>query len=225
VTITNNGLVPQAFFIDPRLNTTSRISLANVDPPSSSAGYVLPLTAGPPEWLVPTQTTGVHAAANATLPIVFDYGPNQGDPDLVGVGTTSNSTSASGSYSPAGGRVQQGVWFGEPSEIGPYPEPAAAGLVNMTLAATAKTFDTTITTPGGDLWLAALDANVLNTFRAIIVNPGETVSIPVTVTPQGASGTVVSGTIYIDTLVNGVPPYAELTGDEVAEFPYSYTIQ
>jgi hypothetical protein len=95
----------------------------------------------------------------------------------------------------------------------------------MTLTATTKAFDSSITTAGGDLWLTALDGNVLSTFRAILINPGQTVSVPVTVTPTGASGTVVSGTLYIDSLVNGLPPYSQLTGDEIAAIPYSYTIQ
>jgi Subtilase family len=225
LTITNSGDTQQAFFVDARLNQTTTISLANIDPPTSSAGYALPLIAGPPEWLVPTQTSAVKAVATATLPIMFDYGPNQGDPDLVGVPSSATGTTATGAYAPAAGKVQQGVWFGLPDELGPYSGPAAAGLVNMTLTATTKAFDSSITTAGGDLWLTALDGNVLNTFKAILVNPGQTVTVPVTVTPTGASGTVVSGTLYIDSLVNGLPPYGELTGDEVIAIPYKYTIQ
>ena len=225
VTITNNSSTQQAFFVDARLHTTTSISLANIDPPATSAGYALPLTAGGPEWLVPTQTSAVKAVATATLPVVFDFGPNQGDPDLVGAPASATGTTATGAYSPSAGKVQQGVWFASPDEIGPYITPAAAGLVNMTMTATTKAFDSSITTAGGDLWLTALNGSVLSTFKAIIVNPGETVSVPVTVTPTGASGTVVSGTLYIDSLVNGLPPYSQLTGDEVAAIPYSYTIQ
>ncbi len=225
VTITNNSNSQQAFFVDARLNTTTAISLANIDPPTSSSGYALPLIGGGPEWLVPTQTSAVKVVSTATLPVIFDYGPNQGDPDLVGVPPSASGTTATGAYSPSAGKVQQGVWFATPDELGPYSGPAAAGLVNMTLTATTKAFDSSITTAGGDLWLTALDANVLSTFRAILVNPGQTVSVPVTVTPTGASGTVVSGTLYIDSLVNGLPPYSQLTGDEIAAIPYSYTIQ
>jgi hypothetical protein len=225
LTITNNGIAQQAFFVDARLAAKTQIGLANLDPPSTSAGYALPLTGGPPEWLVPTQTSGVHAVATATLPIMFDYGPNQGDPDLVGVPTIFNPDRATASYSPAAGKVQPGVWFGMPAEFGPYSGPAATGLVNMTLTATTKAFDTTVTTPGGDLWLAAVDSSALNSFNPVLLDPGQSVTIPVTVTPAGASGTQVNGTLYIDTLVNGLPPYGELTGDEVVAVPYSYTIK
>src|SRR6185437_5850530 len=222
VSITNNGPVVQGFFLDPRLNQTTTISLANINPPSSSAGYVLPATANP-FWLMPTHSSSVKVEAAATLPVMFDYGPNQGDPDLVGAPGANNT--AAGHYTPAGGTLQQGVWFALPSELGPYPGPAPQGFANMTMTVNTKAFDTSVTTPGGDLWLTALDASVLNTFSFYIVNPGQTVTIPVTVTAKGASGTVVNGTLYVDAVETGTPPYGELTGDEVAAIPYSYTIQ
>jgi hypothetical protein len=34
----------------------------------------------------------------------------------------------------------------------------------------------------------------------------------------------VSGTLYLDALQGGVPPYGQLAGDEVAALPYSYTV-
>ncbi len=222
-TITNNGPAPQAFFLDPRLNATSILTVANIDPPPTGTDYVLPITVGPPEWIIPTHTSSVYTSAVATLPVVFDYGANQGDPDLVGFPTGTNT--AAGSFTPSGGTVQPGVWFANPSEIGPYAGPAPSGLVNMSLTATMKAFDTSITSPGGDLWLAAVDPSVLATFGAVIVNPGQTVSIPITVTPTGPSGTLVSGVLYVDSLIQGVAPYNELTGNEVAAIPYSYTIQ
>lgn len=224
VTITNNGAAPEAFFVDARLNTTGSLALTNIDPPSSSAGYPLPMTGNPPEWLVPTQTSGVKITASATLPIMFDYGANQGDPDLVGAPGANNT--ATGSYTAAGGLVQQGVWYAMPSEIGPYASGgAAAGLVNANMTVTTKAFDPAVTTDGGDLWQAALDLSVLNTFNPIVINPGQSAVINVTITPTGAPGTVVSGNLYIDDLVGAVPPYGETTGDELAAIPYTYTIQ
>ena len=221
ISITNNGQVAQAFFLDARLNQTTSISLANLGPPPAG-GYVLPATANP-FWMIPTHSSSVQVAATANLPVMFDYGPNQGDPDLVGAAGANNT--AAGHYTPTGGVLQQGVWFALPSEIGPYSGPAPAGLANMTMTVTTKAFDTAVTTPGGDLWLTALDANTLNSFFGYIVNPGQTVTIPVTLTANGPSGTVVNGTLYLDALENGTPPYGELTGDEVAAFPYTYTIQ
>ena len=223
VTITNTGAAAQAYFVDARLNSATSIALANLSPPSTSSGYALPLTGAGPEWLVPTQTNGVWVTAAATLPVIFDYGAGQGDPDLVGA-PGSNDTAA-GSYIPTSGLVQQGAWFATPSEFGPYAIPAAAGFVNLNMTVSTKPFDPAVTTAGGDLWTAALDSTVFNTFNPVVINPGETAVINVTITPSGTPGTVVSGYLYIDTSVGAVPPYGEPTGDELAAIPYTYTIQ
>ena len=224
VTITNNGAAPEAFFVDARLNSVGSVTLANLAPPDTSAGYALPLVGNAgPEWLVPTQTSGVKVTAAATLPIIFDYSPGQGNPDLVGAPGANNT--AVGSYTPAGGLVQQGLWFAEPSEIGPYAAPAAAGLVNSDMIVNTKAFDTAVTTASGDLWVASVDPSVFSTFNPVVINPGQSAVINVTITPAGAPGTVVSGNLYINDLVGSVPPYGETTGDELAALPYTYTIE
>jgi Peptidase inhibitor I9 len=222
VTITNNGAAPEDFFIDARLNTTASIPLASLDPPPSASGYPLPLTTEEPEWLMPTQTSSVQAAASATLPIEFDYGANQGDPDLFGAPTSGNN--AAGSYTPAGGTVQAGVWYGAPDEIGPYgPGGAPPGSVNMSLTATTKAFDPAVTTAGGDLWL--ISVNTSASVTPVVINPGQTRVLNVTITPAGASGTVVSGNLYVDDFESAVPPYSQTSGNELAAFPYEYTIK
>ena len=222
VTITNTGAAPEAYFIDARLNTLTTVSLANFDPdPNTGNTYALPLTGGEPVWLVPTQTSSVKADAVATQPIMFDYGPNQGDPDLVGAPGPNDT--ASGHYKPSGGVVQNGFWFGLPSEIGPYSGPATPGTVSMTLTVTTKAFDPAVTTAGGDLWTASLNPSA--PFAPVVIFPGQSATIPVTITPSGTSGTVVSGTIYVDDFASAVPPYGELGGNEIAALPYTYTIQ
>ena len=222
VTITNTGAAPEAYFVDARLNTLTTVSLANINPdPNTGNTYALPLTGGQPVWLVPTQTSSVKANAAATQPIMFDYGPNQGDPDLVGAPGPGDT--ASGHYAPSGGVVQNGFWFGLPSEIGPYTGPATPGTVSMTLTATTKAFDPAVTTAGGDFWTQSL--NPAGSFTPVIIFPGQTTTIQVTITPSGTSGTVVSGTIYVDDFASGVPPYGEVGGNEIAALPYSYTIQ
>jgi len=155
VTITNNGVARELFFIDARLDTTTSFPLASFTPPPTSSGYPLPLTSSVLAWFVPTQTSSVQAAATATLPIEFDYGPFQGDPDLFGPPTTADN--AAGSYTPSGGTVQPGFWFGAPDELGPYAGPAPSGFVNMSLTATTKAFDPAVTSATGDAWLASGD--------------------------------------------------------------------
>ena len=216
VSITNNGAAPEGFFIDPRLNATASISLAPLD---QATGLPLPLTGSTPTWLVPSQTSSLAVAATATLPIMFDFSPFAGDPDLA----SSAGTSVTGSYTPAGGQVTAGLWSAGPAEIGPYPPGGApAGTVNMTMTATTNAFDPAVTSAPGDLWLTAV--NPSTTASPVTINPGQTATINVTITPSAAAGSVVSGNLYIDDFLSGVPPYGQQGGDELAALPYEYTV-
>jgi hypothetical protein len=59
----------------------------------------------------------------------------------------------------------------------------------------------------------------------VTINPGESATIDVTITPTGPSGTVVSGNLYVDDYLASVSPYSITTGNELAALPYKYTIK
>jgi hypothetical protein len=224
VTITNKGAAPEDFFIDPRLNATQSIPLAGL---TQTTGLSLPLTGNGGFWVVPTQSSSVSISASATLPIMFDFGPSAGDPDLAssssGAGPLCADTE-SASYSPLGGSVTAGVWSSFPSECGPYSAPAPAGTLNsVNMTVQTKQFDSAATSNTGDFWLQA--TNPAAAFSPIVIKPGQTAVIHVTVTPSGASGTTVRGNLYVDAFVGDVPPYGQATGDELAALPYTYTIK
>ena len=221
VTITNNGAAPEDFFIDPRLNSSATLTLAT----QFGTSDTVPLPAvSNPFWLVPTQTSSVSVTDSSTLPTMFDTGPNAGDPDLASssFGGPLCSTTESVNYTRLGGTVTAGIWFALPAECGPYPGPAPAGTATMNATATAKAFDPAVTSDTGDIWLAA--TNPAATFSPIVINPGQTATINVTITPSGSSGTQVSGNLYVDDFINNVPPYGQIAGDELAALPYAYTI-
>jgi len=224
VTITNNGAAPEDFFVDSRLNSTASLALAPQFG-SSQTGIVLPPVAEP-LWLVPTQTSSVSVTASASLPIQFDFGPAAGDPDLSSAPPGPGSlctTTPSGSFTP-GGSITAGIWVALPSECGPYPPGGApAGTANLAMTATAKAFDPAVTSSTGDFWLQAV--NPAASFSPIVINPGQTAVVNVTITPAGASGTVVSGNLYVDDFTGDIPPYAQEAGDELAAIPYTYTIK
>ncbi len=215
VSITNTGDQAQDFFVDPRLSSSTTLALA---PFSQAMGLALPLTVGSPQWFMPTEASSVEVAATASLPVEFDYNPNAGDPDLV----SSIGTSPTGSYTPPAGNLADGFWSATPSEIGPYPSGAPAGTVSMTMDVTAKAFDSAITSSTGDLELAA--TNPATTFSPVVINPGQTATVNVTITPSGSSGTQVTGTLYVDDFLTNVPPYGQQGANELAAIPYAYTI-
>ncbi len=220
VKFTNRGAAPASVFIDARLNSTTTYSLADLN---GTETFVLPLASTEPEWIVPTQTSGVASTASADVPIEFDWGAAQGDPDLFGPPTTTNN--AAGSYTPAGGTVQAGIWYSGPSEIGPYPTGAVPATVTTAMTALTKTFDPAVSCATGDLWEASVDLGAFGTFAPVTVNPGDTVVINVTITPSGPSGTVVRGNLYLDALSDFIPPYGVFSGDELAALPYAYTVK
>jgi hypothetical protein len=225
VTITNNGAAPEDFFIDPRLDTTQSITLAAIPP--TTLTVALPNTSFFPTWFVPSETSSVSVAQTSSLPAMFDFSPFPGDPDIASASSGPGplcADSESASFTPPGGTVTAGLWSAGPSECGPYPGPAPAGSATVSMTALTKAFDPSVTSPTGDLWLASTNPSA--SFTPVIVNPGQTVTINVTITPSGTAGTVVKGTLYVDDFLSSVPPpaYDQQTGDELAGFPYEYTV-
>jgi hypothetical protein len=79
-----------------------------------------------------------------------------------------------------------------------------------------------VTSSTGDLELAA--TNPASTFSPVVINPGQTATVNVTITPSGSSGTQVTGTLYVDDFLTNVPPYGQQGANELAAIPYAYTI-
>jgi hypothetical protein len=222
VTITNNGPQPQDYFFDARLTGLMSMPLANL----TSGTVNLPMNGPFPEWLVPTQTAALFMSQTSSVPGMFDFQPVTGDPDLASSGTTPGqlcSTTEQAVYAPTGGMVTTGLWIGAPSECGPYASPAPAGTATITATAITKAFDPAVTSVEPDLWSGVGDGNLQ--IGATVIAPGASVTIPVTITPSAAKGSVVTGTLYVDTLLlQGIAPFGQASGDEVAAFPYQYTV-
>jgi hypothetical protein len=95
----------------------------------------------------------------------------------------------------------------------------------MSMTAATKPFDPAVTSPTGDFWLFSINpAAAAASFSPVVINPGQTGVINVTITPSGAPGTIVGGNLYVDDLADNVPPYGQQTGDELAAIPYGYTV-
>jgi subtilisin family serine protease len=221
VKITNNGPSPEEYFVDARQPTSTQLSLTSVSSPDTT----VPLTTSSnfPVYLVPTDTTGFSATASTTgsTPIEFDSQGPIGDPDI---GSTVGN-SVFGSFTAP--QIAQGEWDVAPDVVGAF---GAAGApqesVHTTMTVTTAPFDPAVASDTGDLWLAGTDPSTVTGFSPVTVGPGQTTTIPVTITPSGASGTTNSGTIYVDdTNVFLFRDFLSPNGNQVAALPYSYTVK
>src|SRR5580658_1169283 len=232
VTITNDGASPQELFLDPRLDTNVVMTLPTIPPSTSTAA--LPNLGQFPEWFVPNETSSLTVSQTSTVPAMFDIGAGAGDPDLAssapGSGPLCAST-ASVTYAPPGAAVTPGQWVAGPAGCGPYTGPGAAGTATDDMSIRAKAFDPAVTAPLGDYNLTAIDPNATPAMK--VLQPGQSIVVPVTITPSGTAGSVVSGTLYVDALVggllpvggaSGVLPAGQISGVEMAALPYEYTI-
>ena len=156
---------------------------------------------------------------------LIDFGLASGDPDLPSSTSAQCGTAESASYTSPGGLVSAGIWFASPDECGPYPSAAPAGASTTNMVAYTKAFDGAVTSAAGDVWLTS--TNPANTFSPVLISPGQTVTIPVIITPSGPSGTLVTGTLYVDRYIGAVSPpaYGQISGDELAGLSYAYTIK
>jgi len=224
VSITNTGVASEGYYIDARLDSTESLSLDELGELTSNVTN-LPLIGPYPYWLIPTETSSLQVSQSATVPAMFYLSPFPGAPDISSSGAgpgTMCSDNAAITYSPPGGTVTAGAWDVQPTECGPYPVLATYGTATLTVTAVTRTFDPAITSTTGDLF--SLAANPLAAVTPLVINPGQTATIDVTITPSASPGALVSGDLYVDDLAGPLAPSGQTTGDELVALPYKYTV-
>jgi hypothetical protein len=223
VTVKNTAQSPETYFLDPRLGSTTTMQLP--DQNGSDQNMTLPLNPGLnfPLYIVPTDTTSVQASLTGTAPVTFDIEPWVGDPDIA---AANNGDSASATYS-SGDEAQPGLWYLNPSEIGPYgPSGAPPVTASANFSVVTRAFDPTVNPSTGDLWTAA--NGLTSSFAPVYLNPGQSATIPLTITPTASIGTHVSGFINLDDAFQAnlnLPAPFFSSGDELTSLPFSYTVK
>jgi Subtilase family len=225
VTVKNTGTAPEMFFPDARLPGSAPFPLGAV----SGATDNLPDNDNVPVYLVPTHSTLFQAQATTTgsTPLLFESQFVGGDPDVAStIGTTA-------SLSFAANPIATGEWDVLPVEYGTFGTTGPPSeSVTTSASVVTSPFDAAVSSPTGDLEAdSANPATSLGSFKPITIAPGHTGTIPVTITPSGASGTKVSGTLYLDdtayfefgSIQDALVNYPQ--ADEVAALPYQYTIK
>jgi hypothetical protein len=221
VQIRNGGNAPEAFFVDARSPGTTTFNVPSV----TNASTKLPFTVQSnfPEYLVPTHTTTINERASTTgsQPIQFDSSPGIGDPDIAS--DAGNPVSASFTDHP----VTPGEWSVLPGEVGAFgPTPGPNETATTSLSVITQPFDHTVTSSTGDLWEGSENPSSLQQFNPDQVNPGQVATIPVTIKPTAASGTKVTGTLFVNDFSGvALAAFNVPFGNEVVAIPYSYTVK
>jgi len=98
------------------------------------------------------------------------------------------------------------------------PNQVINGTANIGLVAHTQLFDPAVTSSTGNAWLGTVRANA-PAVTPLVLQPGQSGTISVTVTPTAPKGTKVSGLLYLD-------DYNQFAnaGDSLKAFPYSYTV-
>jgi hypothetical protein len=173
---------------------------------------------------VPTQTDALTVSGQADHPMNFEVSPFpadhvtdlsfEGDPDRI-----AGPAGSAPSVTVSDPEVAPQTWLALPAAIGPFGD-AGAGDVHTTFTGSVLTrlFDRTVGSSTGDPLLSYVDASA-PAATPLAVPAGGTGTIHVTITPNAPRGTVVRGVLYLNT-------QDAVTGgtDEVAAFPYTYTV-
>jgi hypothetical protein len=219
VTVTNTGSVAQAYFVDGRLGAVQGIEFPTQVICSTPT---LPGTCA--AFILPTEVSSVLFAAQASAPITMDayndvlVGNNigvTGSPDIYAKQVGNGFVVATLSKP----EIPYGAWVITPALVGPFG-PSGAPTVPVSTGAFAvyQPFDPALSSSSGDIWEDLILGT--NTYKPLVLGPGDSGTIMVTVTPNVAQvGETVSGYLYIDTFSTAL-----FTGDEVVRIPYAYTI-
>ena len=221
VRVVNRGAATANYFADGRLAGRVDLTLAG----RNASGYQLaPTPVDPfPAFRLPTETNGFTVRSTSDRPINFEASPFpadhlvdlafQGDPDVeAGPAGTSPTLTLTDPI------IAAQTWLVLPAQIGPFNDTAPTATTSFTATAHTQPFDLSVSSSTGDPQLASVQ-NPAPPATPLRLAAGASGTITVTVTPAGAEGHVVRGTLYVDTLdpVTG-------SSDEIAAVPYTYTV-
>jgi len=223
VKVTNTGIAPINVQVDPRIAKLQNVQL--VTPFSSSQTFQLP-SHNAPTFIVPPGTTSLTETAVSDVPAIADLLDGTQGIDVVGdlKAAQHGSTVSVATVKEHNDTVGTGIWFTDVNEVGyvgPEGAPAATSTVNLT--ARTLGFDDAVTSSTGDFWKVAVDPNA-DLGSPVTIQPGQTATITVTITPTAKKGSVVEGVLNVYTQPCFAYATFNTTGDLLAQIPYTYTV-
>jgi hypothetical protein len=228
VTVRNTGIEPIAVGVDARTNDVRTLRPV---PIQGSEQIALPEDpAAAPVYLVPPDTSRFTVATSATVPAQLEIQGSAAGFDLFGdlKRSQNGATTSVATVGEQRGYVSKGIWFASLQEIGPFGAAGAPpGQATFTPSLRANGFDPAVTSSTGDPFDFAVDPGGTGG-TPVIIQPGQTATIQVTITPTGPRDGVVSGHLNLVTvpiLPTGITalPFNG-TGEVIAQLPYTYRI-
>ena len=146
------------------------------------------------------------------MPITLDTSPDFGTPD-VEAQQFGNSAVATVTAP----EVPASEWSCAPSEQGPFTGTAPSTTFSCGADAVTNKFAPDVSTSAGNFW-QELDTGS-NTYNPLVLDPGQTGTITVSISPTDANRTKVRGFLTLETF-----NFNTLSSDEVATFPYAYRV-
>ncbi|HVV25279.1 MAG TPA: hypothetical protein VHF06_37965, partial [Pseudonocardiaceae bacterium] len=213
ITVTNTGKAGEYYFLDPRLDGQADVTLppvsgdSTIDLPEDTA------STQPPDYLVPPHTSVLSERVSASVPVGAYLEFSDGNPGPYRQTGSGNATV----NRVAADQVADGLWITDTGELGPFQNAAPKATASISVVAHTQPFDTAASSSTGDFWLSAVGGG--SGGDAVFVPAGGRASITLTLRPTAAPGTVVRGTVYVDTRNNVAGEGSELVG-----IPYRYTV-
>ncbi len=212
IKVKNTGTQPEGFMVDARRDQQTQLPLAALF--ASPNNEPLPITDGGliPQFLLPPYSPAMELAATSTVPITLDTSPDFGTPD-VGAQPIGDSAVALATAS----ELPASIWSCAPSEQGPFATTATATTYSCGALAVTNAFAPDVSTSAGNLW-ADVELGS-NTYNPLVLQPGQTGTITVQISPTDATGTTVRGFLTVESF-----NFNTISSDELVTFPYAYKV-
>jgi Subtilase family/Peptidase inhibitor I9 len=240
VTYGNQGTVAEPVQVDPRLAASTKVTLPSLSgTPTVSLPPNINNLANVPFYEVPPGTSQLTLAASSSTPAQVELNGPLGEPDVFGDlnAAQQGSLTSVARVTEAGGQHQlaRGLWGSFVQQIGPFTDAGApAGTSTLTATAVTQPLDPAVTSAAGDPYAPGF-TDTAPTGTPVVVNPGHSGRVTVTITPSATAGTVVYGVLYLvtspfngdDTLggaIGGGLGAVDTSGDVLAAIPYTYTV-
>ncbi|WP_279582678.1 hypothetical protein [Fodinicola feengrottensis] len=228
VIVHNTGVEPIAVGVNARTNTVQTIQPVAIQ---GNTTVDLPeVGSNAPVYSVPPDTSKLSVATSSSVPAQIELQGSAAGIDVLGdlQAAQNGSTVSIATISEHTGFISKGIWFGSVQEIGPFgPSGAPSGTASYTASMRTAGFDKAVTSSTNDPYANSVDPN--GGFGApAVIQPGASAVVMVTITPNGAKGSTVTGHLNLVTVptlptgATGIP--FEGTGEVISVLPYTYKI-